>query len=262
MEFEPFALDKILKSDFNKSRNMKRPIFTNDHVYHVYNRGVEKRITFTNDRDYLRCIHDLYEFNDQEPALNLGHFLTSQPSSKNIEVGLRYFQYNKPERPPRKLLVEILAFCLMPNHYHLLLRQKKDNGISTFMQKFGTGYTNYFNLKYERVGPLFQGKFKAVEVETDAQLLHLPYYIHLNPVELVEPRWKDRIIKNWKGTITFLESYRWSSYLDYIGKKNFPSVTSREWLTDIIGTPSEYKKATAEWLKELNLDTIRDVIID
>lgn len=130
------------------------------------------------------------------------------------------------------------------------------------MQKLGTGYTMYFNQKYERVGALFQGRFKAIEVENDAQLLHLPYYIHLNPVELIEPKWKKREIKNAKKVMSFLESYRWSSYLDYIGKKNFPSVTSREFLTDIMGRPGEYKKSTREWLQELYFEEIKDVVLE
>lgn len=150
----------------------------------------------------------------------------------------------------------------MPNHYHLLIRQKVVDGIVKFMQKLGVGYTMYFNQKYERVGPLFQGRFKAVLVGLDEHLLYLPYYIHLNPIELVEPRWKEQTIKSWGETIRFLESYHWSSYLDYIGKKNFPSVTSRKFLRDIVGDSREYKKATEEWLKNLDLEDIEDLVLE
>lgn len=235
---------------------MRKIIFAKNHIYHVFNRGVEKRKVFLDKQDYFRFIHDLFEFNDEEPAANL-YYKTS--NFQSYEAKPRKIGNNEHKR---KLLVEILAFCLMPNHYHLLLRQKKDGGIANFMQKLGTGYTMYFNQKYERAGSLFQGTYKAVEVENDAQLLHLPYYVHLNPVELVEPNWKDREIKNYKKVIKFLGSYRWSSYLDYTGKKNFPSVTSREFLTDIVGGPEEYKKATKEWMKELHLEEIEDVTLD
>jgi len=150
----------------------------------------------------------------------------------------------------------------MPNHYHLLLRQKRDGGIVQFMQKLGTGYTMYFNQKYERVGGLFQGRFKAVVVEEEPHFIHLPHYIHLNPLSLVESGWDRREIKDWKKGMKFLESYRWSSYLDYIGKKNFPSVTSREFLTGIMDGPKEYKKATRQWLKDMDLENIKDVILE
>ena len=97
----------------------------------------------------------------------------------------------------RKLLVEILVFTLMPNHFHLLLKQKQENGISKFMHKLGVGYSMYFNQKYERTGSLFQGTYKAIPVNNDSYFIHLPYYIHLNPLDLIEPKWKNGEIKNY-----------------------------------------------------------------
>ena len=154
-----------------------KPQFTENHVYHIYNRGVEKRNIFLNDRDYLRLIHDLYEFNDENQALNVGYFI----NSKSIEVEP---QYLKKEKKKRKLLVEILAFTLMSNHFHLILQQKKEGSIVKFMQKLGTGYTMYFNKKYKRVGGLFQGRYKAVLLENDTHFIHLPFYIHTNPLKI------------------------------------------------------------------------------
>ena len=233
---------------------MKRPQFANNQIYHIYNRGVEKRDVFLEDKDRYRFIHDLFEFNDTEQVKNLFYYF----NPKSIEVEPHYLA---KERKPRKLLVEILAFVLMPNHFHLLLRQKRENGIVKFMQKLGTGYAMYFNKKNERVGPLFQGKFKAVIIKNHAYLIHLPYYIHLNPLELFFPSWP-----NYRGStslvemINFLENYRWSSWLDYIGKENFPSVTSREFLLEIFGSPQKYKKDTIEWLKEKNLRKNLEII--
>jgi len=137
--------------------------------------------------------------------LTLTYYLKSTFKSK--EVGLP-----KIEKEPRKLLVEILVFCLMPNHFHLMVKQKVNGGITLFMRKLGTGYTNYFNQKYKRVGPLFQGKYKIVHLYQDAHFLYLPYYIHLNPLELIIPEWKEQGIKNIKKAIKFLEKYRWSSF--------------------------------------------------
>src|SRR3989344_4291689 len=125
----------------------KRPIFANGQFYHVYNRGTDRRRIFMDDKDRFRFIHDLFEFNDANIILNNTYYWGRIPIGK--------------ERKPRKILVDIVAYALMPNHYHLLLQQRRDNGISLFLQKLGSGYTSYFNLRHERSGVLFQGKYKA-----------------------------------------------------------------------------------------------------
>lgn len=149
----------------------------------------------------------------------------------------------------------------MPNHFHLILEQSVENGTSKFMQKLGTGYTMFFNTKYERSGVLFQGTFKAIPVENETYLTHLSRYIHLNPVELKEPEWKEKGIKNWKLVNQFLENYRWSSYLDYIGKKNFPSVTDRELILDIFDNEKNYKKFIREWLAK-DFQGVKELILE
>ncbi len=95
------------------------------------------------------------------------------------------------------MLVEILCFCLMPNHFYLILKQLIEGGILLFMQKLA-GYVYYFNLKFKRIRSLFQGKFKAIEIDNENYLLHLSRYQHLNPLELIEPDWKEDGIKNLK----------------------------------------------------------------
>ncbi len=234
---------------------MKRIKPATGEIYHAYNRGVEKRVVFLENFDYLRFIHDLYEFNDSDPSPKL--YIPAQFS----EVRLPKIMENM-EKKPRKLLVEILAFCLMPNHFHILLKQKIDGGISQFMQKLGTGYTNYFNQKYTRVGSLFQGKYKAVHIVQENHFLHLPYYIHLNPLDLVTPEWRDRKIKNLDESLNFLKKYKWSSYLDYIGIKNFPSITQRDFLLKFFDDHKNYQVEITKWLKELNLDQINDLILE
>ncbi len=218
-------------------------------IYHIYNRGVEKRNIFLNDDDRLRFIHDVFEFNDKNPAINFGYYFRKKGS---IEVGLP-----KIEREPRKLLVDILAFCLMPNHFHFVIKQRKENGVTEFMRKLGTGYTNYFNKKYSRVGPLLQGKYKIIRINQDSHFIHLPYYIHLNPLDIDFPEWRERELKDYNKAVKFLENYRWSSFQDYIGIKNFPSVTQREFLLNFLGESTQYKKDIFNWLKELNLEDIK-----
>lgn len=227
---------------------MQKPQFIEDQIYHIYNRGVEKRKVFVDDADCFRFIHNLFEFNDENAVINTAYYLSQK--SKAIE-----HRYLEKERRPRKLLVEILIFTLMPNHFHLLLKQKREKGIVKFMQKLGTGYSMYFNKKYNRVGGLFQGRFKAVLVSEDSHFIHLPFYIHANPLEL-----------NYRGStsIKFLEDYRWSSFPDYIGKKNFPSITSRQFFLEFFDSENRYREEMKRWLNERegNLEKIRDIILE
>jgi len=156
---------------------MKKPQLVENEIYHVYNRGVEKRNIFSDKQDYLRFIHGLFEFNDEEATTNTLYYFN--PDSAEIES-----KYIEKGGKVRKLLVEILIFTLMPNHFHLLLKQKGKDGIVKFMQKLGTGYTMYFNKKYERVGSLFQGRFKACLISEESHFIHIPFYIHTNPIDL------------------------------------------------------------------------------
>jgi putative transposase len=228
---------------------MRKVQFINDCLYHVYNRGTEKRKIFLEEKDYFRFIHDLYEFNDVNAVLNLGKRFEWYRGSTSIHRG------------PRELLVEIIAFCLMPNHFHLILRQLKEGGIVKFMQKLGTGYTMYFNQKNQRTGALFQGKFKAILVDKDEYFLPLVNYIHLNPVELIEPNWKEEGIKAWGKVNEFLGNYRWSSYPDYIGIKNFPSVINKNFLINYYKDEQNYKKYLMTDLAR-NLDKINKIKLD
>jgi putative transposase len=238
---------------------MQRPAFAQNKIYHIYNRGVEKRKIFIDKQDYLRFIHDLFEFNNENPTLNFSRSFNSEKPMNEIQPR-SHLLLKAREKEPRKLLVKILIFVLMPNHFHLLLQQKKENGISRFMQKLGTGYTMYFNQKYERIGGLFQGRFKAVVLEEHAHFLHLPYYLHTNPLDLLLDRGSTSIREQLK----FLEDYPWSSFSDYIGDKNFPSVTQREFLLEFFGGAEKYRNETKQWLEEKvkNQEKIKDIALE
>lgn len=216
--------------------NREKP--ANDEVYHIYNRGVEKRKIFLDNQDHFRFIHDLYRFNDRNPT-----------TSFSIEAGF-------PKGKKREILVKILAYCLMPNHFHLMLRQVEENGITEFMRKIGTGYTNYFNKKNKRVGSLFQGKYKMTHIQKESHYIYLPYYIHFNPLKSIGFNWKENAIKDYEKSIRFLEKYKWSSFQDYIEIRNSPSIVQTEFITEFFGGSKNYRNSIKTWLKKSPEDHI------
>ncbi|MBU2578989.1 transposase [Patescibacteria group bacterium] len=246
--------------------SQRKQKFLNGEIYHIAARRIGDELLFKDINDYYRGIFSIFEFNTIEPILirnrrklrrkiylvnkeEVGRGLTSANFSVSISDNLTVIQ-STPQNP-RDLLVEILGFCFMPNHIHLLVRQLKDGGISKFMQKFGSGYAVYFKGKHnlQKKGYFFQNKFNSVHIETEDQLRNVFVYIHTNPAALIESNWKEKGITNPKKVIKFLEEYKWSSYQDYIGKKNFPSVTKREWLLEIMGSAQGCKKSIDEWVK-------------
>ena len=224
----------------------KKDCLVSGNIYHVFNRGVEKRSIFMDDRDYLRFIRGLLIFNDTKPILNFNQKFES------------VYKFDKD----KETLVDILAFCLMPNHFHILLKQRIDDGISKFMSKIGIGYANYFNLRYERVGSLFQGNFKSVLINEESQFLNIPYYIHLNPLGLIFPDWQKKGINKTKQAMEFLNSYRWSSHPDYIGQSNFCSLLEMNTLKEIFRNEENYKKDICEFIKDFDFSNIKDVLIE
>ena len=210
--------------------------------YHLCNRGVDKRDIFLDDQDYLRFVHDLFEFNDEHatPSINTYNFV------KSLDIGRP--NMTMPRRKPRKLLVNLHCFALMPNHYHLLVSPLTENAIPLFMKKLNMGYAKYFNERYERSGALFQGKYRKVLVERDAHFLYLPYYIHFNPLDLALPEWRGKRLRSIKNAMDFLDAYRWSSHQDYLGMKNLPSLTQRDFLLQHFGGSDGYRASAKEML--------------
>jgi len=150
---------------------MRKVSFVNGEFYHVYNRGTDKRTIFSNKDDIARFFQSMTEFNSIEPIGSI------YENSFNLnQLGSRASKSNKGD----KKLVNFVCYCLNPNHYHFLLEQTAEKGIEKFLHRLGTGYTKYFNNKYKRSGALFQGKFKAIHVDSNEYLLYLSAYINLN----------------------------------------------------------------------------------
>ncbi len=152
---------------------MRKEIFTNNQYYHIYNRGVEKRSIFLDKYDFLRFLRGLREFNSVDPIGSIHRNSFNKNLNKKLSDPTAKFQNKIP-------LVQVVCYCLNSNHYHLILKQVVENGISSFMKKVGGGYACYFNKKYNRVGALFQGRFKVVHIDSNEYLLHLSSYVNLN----------------------------------------------------------------------------------
>lgn len=185
--------------------------FVENGYYHVFNRGVEKRNIFLDEQDYNMFLYYLYVYlMPLEEVLVKYPLLPPRLQSKNLNLEL-----------------DLITYCLMPNHFHLLLRQETKDAIPRFMKQLTNAYTFYFNQKYERVGGLVQGRFKAIMIETDELLLHISRYIHLNP-------FVSEVIKD-------LDKYKWSSYADYLGKDVAIRCT-KEVLLSYFPSPEGYKQ--------------------
>lgn len=175
------------------------PLVTGE-IYHVFNRGIDRRPLFFDRREYQRCrdVVNFYRF--RKPPVKYSQFHIWNQKQRDHVL--------KEIETAGDTLIDIVAYCFMPNHVHFLLRQQVDGGISRFMSMVQNSYTRYFNTRHKRVGPLLLDQFKAVRIEDEAQLLHVARYIHLNP-------YTSYIVK----TIEEVETYRWSSFMEYADTK-------------------------------------------
>lgn len=155
---------------------MRKTPFVNGEIYHIYNRGTDKRIIFSDDEEMDRFMQSMEEFNTIEPIGSI--YENSILFAKSKKLGSSASK-KQPEQLEDKL-VNFISYCLNPNHYHFLLEQIAENGIVKFMQRLSNGYTKYFNNKNSRNGVLFQGRFKSIHIDSNEYLLHISAYVNLN----------------------------------------------------------------------------------
>ena len=206
--------------------------------YHIYNRGVDKRNVFEKPNDYNRFLFLLYLCNSFEPVDLQKLFRQKKTFSEIFSLEID------------KKLTTIGAYSLMPNHYHLLLRETSKNGISKFMQKLSTAYSMYFNIKRQRTGALFQGRYKARHIDNDNYLKYLFAYIHLNPIKIIQRNWKEKGIENLSAAKKFLKDYKYSSYHKYIGI-SYPqdSVVNKAEFPEYFSSTRNFASFVDEWLQ-------------
>jgi|SRR3989344_7723790 len=201
-----------------------RPEIIIKELYHVYNRGVDKKVIFPTQKHYLRFVSALRFFNTTTPIV-----------IREYNAGIR--SLNKGER-----LVDICAFILMPTHYHLLLRPRIKNGLSLFMQKIGTGFTSYFNLTNDRSGVLFQGRYKIKHINKDNYARHILAYIPLNALDSEVPQWREEGIGDIRKAKKILLSHPWSSFSSYMSKKEFKDIINKNFIEEFFDNPLDYER--------------------
>lgn len=179
-----------------------------EEYYHIYNRGMQKQPIFETDKDRLRFLFLLFVFQGKNSIKNVSREIEQNVQSSTLHIG--------PELEKEILenrTIELISFCLMPNHFHLQILEKTEGGIPKYMQRVLTAYTKYFNIRHQKSGHLLQGSYKSVLMEDDRQLLHVSTYIHKNPYEL----------KGWKGRE---DKYPWSSFQDYVSVSRWGNLLS------------------------------------
>ena len=217
-----------LEVQLPSNKKMRKTKFENDEYYHIYNRGVDKREIFSDRNDYIMLLESLNFFNDIETIGSIYELsFAKKKDDKNLGAGI---PIGSPA--PKSPLVEIIAYSLLPNHFHLLLKQNVENGISKFMHKIG-GYTLFYNKKRKRSGALFQGSFCSVHIDSEHYRDYISGYINGN----------SEIHKIEKA-----DEYTWSSYKDYLGKRN-GELSKKQIILENFDTAEEYKAFVDEVIK-------------
>lgn len=215
--------------------SIRKISFAPQEYYHVYNRGNSKQKIFLDKKDYDRFLKLVFLCN----------------SHKNInfrdifETDDDIFSFDRGDT-----LVDIGAYCLMPNHFHLLIKEKGDGNISMFMQKLATAYVMYFNKKYDRTGSLFEGKFKSQHVNSDRYLKYIFSYIHLNPVKIIDSKWREMGTQDKKKAYDFCKRYEYSSFLTLDDKKfnKYRDLINGKVFPQYFMSFKEHEEEIFEWL--------------
>ena len=229
-------------------------------IYHIFNRGVEKRSIFKEERDMWRFLQGMFLFNDEKSSQGVLYEIEkTNQGNINFKLLKEFVDDNQEERKP---LVKIMADCLMPNHYHLLVQEIRENGITMFMHKLGTGYVSYFNQKYNRVGGLFQGRFRAVEIKDDIQLQYILAYINIiNPGQLIEPELKENGVMDVEKVFNFAKNYSFSTNPDYLGLRD-SIIIDKGIYKEIFSTPKKYEEAMRNTLLSKRYNLINELLFD
>ncbi|MBI2021782.1 transposase [Candidatus Daviesbacteria bacterium] len=222
--------------------NLRKVVLANNQTYHIFNRAIDRQTIFNTKWEYKRAVETIKFYRFANLPFKLSQLLNLPDEDR--QHTMRELNQNN-ER-----LVDIITFCIMPNHFHFMLKQLKDNGISKFIANFTNSYTKYFNTKHERKGHLFEGQFKAVLIENDEQLIHLSRYIHLNPVTSFIIKAQD------------LDNYQWSSFPEYLNL-TLDNFFQKETILDYFSSIEAYKQFVYNQVKYAQeLEKIKHLLIE
>jgi len=221
--------------------SFRKTEFVEGEYYHIYNRGNSKQRIFLDDKDRERFLKLLYLCNSKQ-RIDFSNDIVKRKTNA--------WDFEKDEP-----IVCIGAWVLMPNHFHLYISPKTEarlpsgNTVTDFMHRVLTAYSKYFNAKYQRTGSLFEGKFKSVHMEKETQAKYLFSYIHLNSLKLIDSKWREQGIRNKKEALKFLNSYKWSSYLDYVGiSRQEGKIINRIDFLNYFETKRDFKNEIFDWI--------------
>lgn len=195
-----------------------------DEIYHVYNRGAHKQNIFSNRIDYARFLFLILFFQSPLAFRNISRSIAM--FTKKSDFGI---SDDEIEEIAAKRNVELISFCLMPNHFHLIVKQIKEGGLSDYMHRIGTSFTNFYNLKYKHSGHIFQGQYKAIHIGDNDQFIYTSAYIHKNPLELTHM--KSELVK-----------YNWSSFQDYVQNNRWVKLLNTQPLLEQFSNLKEYER--------------------
>lgn len=207
---------------------MRYEKFAENEYYHLFSRGVNQQKIFLDDTDRARFIFLLTHFQSPVPIYNISWYAKSF-----IKRGAFNLGEEKADKILKKRHIELISFVLMPNHFHVLIRNLSDSVTSVYMQRILTSYSKYFNTKYNKKGHVFEGPFGAIHIEDNRQLLHLSAYIHKNPKSITE----------WANNY---DQYPWSSYQDYVGLNRWGKLLSTDIVLKQFKNQNKYKEFILE----------------
>lgn len=234
--------------------------FEEDVIYHVFNRGVDKRDIFNSESDMWRFLQGMFLFNDKNSSFGIIRNIERENNGKLNFILLKEFVVkNKNDRKP---LVRIMADCLMPNHFHLIIQEIEKGGISKFMHKLSTGYTKYFNKKYGRDGSLFQSSFKVVPVKNDLYLQYLLIYVNIiNPGQIIEPKLKEKGAENIEKILNFAKKYSFCTNPDYLGERE-SIIIDKGILGYIFNDSQKYEEFARDTLLSKKCDLVFNLFLE
>ena len=213
---------------------MKREKIAQGEHYHLLNRGVNKQIIFHDAGDYNRFLFLIIYFQSQINFPQIGRLVKEFVKHPMLDIG---------QQVVKERTVELVAFCIMPNHFHLIIKEIEDLGISAYMQRVLNAYSKYYNTKYQKSGHVFQGPYRVVHIVDDRQLLHLSAYVHRNVREI--SRWYNKE-----------DQYQWSSYQDFVNENRWGNLLSPAIILDQFKTQDKYRDFISTSLTKISKEEL------